>query len=61
MDDYEPEEPSGLVLKKWTGAIVAFVMIVLSIVFAALAYTLSWKYLYDYENFSPHYADEARV
>ena len=61
MDDYEPIEPAGLVLKKWIGAIVAFVMIALSIVYISLSYTLSWKYLYDYETFSPHYSEEAKV
>jgi len=61
MDEYEVEKPPAFLTKKIL--VIAFCLgnIIMMIVYGAMSYNLSWRFLYDYENFPAHQVEDAKV
>ena len=61
MDEYEVDKPPAFTTKKLI--VIGFCLgnIIMMIVYAAMSYTIAWRFLYEYESFAPHQVDDAKV
>ncbi|KAI2809863.1 hypothetical protein RDWZM_002991 [Blomia tropicalis] len=61
MDEYEVDKPPAFTTKKLI--VIGFCLgnIIMMIVYAAMSYTIAWRFLYEYESFAPHQVDDAKT
>ena len=55
------EKPPAYTTKKLVVIGFCLANIIMMVVYAAMAYTISWRFLYDYESFPPHQVEDAKV